>query len=185
MKISDENKKYLQNISRQTLDYYFIGKEKFEPEIESIPTVLLEKAATFVTLTKNGQLRGCIGNILPKFPLYKDVINNTLNAAFADPRFPQLEQSELKEIQIEISVLSLPKRIVFDNPDDLISKIKVGDHGIILQSDFYQATFLPDVWKELPKVEDFLTNLSLKAGLGPDAWKNPSTEFFYYTTENF
>lgn len=182
MKISGENKKYLLNISRQTLEYYFFGKEKFEPEIGTISENLLEKTATFVTLTKNGQLRGCVGNIIAKFPLYRDVINNTLNAAFSDPRFPQLEKSELNEIKIEISVLSKPRQI---NLDELLENKDLDRFGIIFQLGFYQATFLPDVWLELPKADDFFSNLSLKAGLNQDAWKDPKAEFFYYATEKF
>ncbi len=81
--------------------------------------------------------------------------------------------------------MTIPKRIIYDDYDDLIKKIKPNIDGIILQSGFSQATFLPDVWKQLPKTEDFLTNLSLKAGLTPAAWKNSETEFFHYQTESF
>ena len=172
-------------LSRQTLEEYFVAGKKLGVNEKKVPKNLQEKRATFVTLFKNGELRGCIGQILPKFPLYGDVINNTLSAAFSDTRFPQLKYNELKILKIEISVLTIPKRIIYDDIADLLSKIKVGKHGIILQSGYFQSTFLPDVWKELPKIEDFLTNLSLKAGLAPNAWKDPETEFFYYTTESF
>lgn len=185
MKLNQKEKDYLLTLSRQTLEKYFFDKEKLEIDENSLPEKFRRKLATFVTLTKNDELRGCIGQILPKFPLYKDVINNTLLAAFSDPRFPQLEEKELTEIKIEISILTIPKRITYDDYIDLMKKIKSGVDGIILQSGFSQATFLPDVWKELPKVEDFLTNLSLKAGLSPTAWKNSETEFFRYQTESF
>jgi len=185
MKLNSKEKEFLLRYSRQTLEEYFVAGKKLEIDEKKVPKNLREKRATFVTLLKNGEFRGCIGNILPKFPLYKDVINNSLSAAFSDPRFPQLKYAELKELKIEISILTVPKRIIYNDTDDLLAKIKPGDYGIILQSGFFQATFLPDVWKELPKKEDFLTNLSLKAGLAPDAWKHPETEFFYYRTENF
>ena len=184
MKLSQKEKKYLLDLSRETLDDYFVAGKKIEKDEETIPSKLQEKRATFVTLFVDGELHGCIGNILPKLPLYKDVINNTLSAAFADPRFSQLTYSEMKKLKIEVSVLTVPKRIIFDQTADLLKKIN-SDYGIILQSGFFQATFLPDVWKDLPLKEDFLSNLALKAGLASEAWKNPETEFFCYKTENF
>jgi len=185
VKLNQKEKKLLLSLSRQTLEGYFCVEEKLKVDEKSLSNKLLEKRATFVTLFKNGELRGCIGNILPKFPLFKDVINNSLSAAFSDPRFPQLAQEELGKIKIEISILTIPKRIIYNDCNDLLKKIKPEIHGIILQSGFFQATFLPDVWTQLPKKEDFLTNLSLKAGLAPNAWKNPEAEFFFYTTESF
>jgi len=185
MKLNSKEKEILLKLSRQTLEEYFVAGKKLEVDEKKMPKNLREKRATFVTLFKNGVLRGCIGQILPKFPLYKDVINNSLSAAFSDPRFPQLKYDELKNLKIEISILTVPKRIIYDDVKDLLKKIKPTKYGIILQSGFSQATFLPDVWKQLPKVEDFLTNLSLKAGLTPNAWQNPDCEFFYYRTESF
>jgi len=185
MKLNSKDKEFLLKLARQTLEEHFAAGKKLEINERKVPKNLREKRATFVTLFKAGELRGCIGQILPRFPLYKDVINNTLSAAFSDPRFPQLKFEELGGIKIEISILTIPKRIIYDDTTDLLRKIKPGEHGIILQTGFFQATFLPDVWKELPTIEDFLTNLSLKAGLSPGAWKNPDTEFFYYRTESF
>ena len=185
MKPNTKEKEFLLKLARQTLEEHFIAGKKLEIDEKKVPRVLREKRATFVTLFKNGELRGCVGQILPKLPLYKDVTNNTLSAAFSDTRFPQLKYDELKNLKIEISILTVPKRIIYDDVKDLLVKIKAGEYGIIMQSGFSQATFLPDVWKQLPKIEDFLTNLSLKAGLGPDAWENPDCEFFYYRTESF
>lgn len=184
MKITSKEKEFLLKLARQTLEEYFVAGNKLKADEKKVAKNLREKRATFVTLSKNGELRGCIGQILPKFPLYRDVVNNTLSAAFADTRFPQLKYEELKNLKIEISVLTVPKRIIYDDTEDLLKKIKAGEYGIIMQSVFSQATFLPDVWKDLPKIADFLSNLSLKAGLGPDAWKNPDCEFFYYRTES-
>jgi AMMECR1 domain-containing protein len=82
-------------------------------------------------------------------------------------------------------VLSKPKRIIFDSTDGLLKKIKPFEYGVILQSRFHQATFLPQVWEDLPDKRDFLTNLSIKAGLSKDAWQDPEIEYFYYTIENF
>lgn len=133
----------------------------------------------------NNQLKGCIGNILPKYPLYREIINNSLSAAFADPRFPNLEKDQLSDTKIEISVLSKPKKIIFDSIEDLLEKIKPFEHGVILQSSFHQATFLPQVWEDLPDKKDFLTNLALKAGLSANDWCNPKVEYFYYIITHF
>lgn len=179
-----EQKKLLE-ISRQTLLFYFEYGKKNEIEPKKLNKKFLEKKATFITLTLGDQLRGCVGNILPKFPLYKDIINNSLSAAFADPRFPNLEKDELNNTKIEISVLSKPKRIIFDSTEDLLKKIKPFEHGIILQSSFHQATFLPQVWEDLPDKRDFLTNLSIKAGLSANDWCNPKVEYFYYIITHF
>lgn len=179
-----EQKKLLE-ISRDTLLFYFENSKKIELDSKKLNKKFLEKKATFVTLTLGDQPRGCVGNILPKFPLYKDIINNSLSAAFADPRFPNLKKDELNNTKIEISVLSKPKRIIFDSIEDLLKKIKPFEHGIILQSSFHQATFLPQVWEDLPDKRDFLTNLSMKAGLSADAWKDPEVEYFNYTIEHF
>jgi len=184
MILTNTEKKKLLLLSRNTLDEYFVAGKKIEVDEKEVPAHFLEKRATFVTLIVDGQLHGCIGNILPKFQLYKDVVNNTLSAAFSDPRFPQLTYKEMKRLKIEISILTVPKRIMFDDIPDLLKKIKT-DYGIILQAGFFQATFLPDVWKDFPKKEDFLINLSLKAGLSPNAWKNEGVEYFLYKTENF
>ena len=185
MNYSVTEQKKLLEISRSTLLFYFEHGKKNELDSKKLNKKFLEKKATFVTLTLGDQLRGCIGKVLPKFSLYRDIINNSLSAAFADPRFPGIERDELKNIKIEISVLSKPKRIIFDNVEDLLRKIKPFQHGIILQSSFHQATFLPQVWEDLPDKKNFLTNLSLKAGLSASAWQDPEIEYFYYTIEHF
>lgn len=185
MKLNKKQQKFLLQIARKTLEEYLFSKNKLEISKKDIENQLIDRAATFVTLTINNELRGCIGNILPKQPLYIDVINNSLSAAFADPRFPALEVKDIDKVKIEISILSKPKRINYDDVTDLLKKIKPKIHGVIIQSNFHQATFLPQVWNELEKKEDFLTNLALKAGLSPNAWKDPEIEFFCYTVESF
>jgi len=136
-----------------------------------------EKKACFVTLTEHGMLRGCIGSLYPHQELYKDVIENAVHAAFEDYRFPQIKKDELGEIKIEISVLSIPKKLEFKNEKKLLQKID-RDMGIILKKGFSSATFLPQVWEELSDKIDFLESLCLKAGLGKDAWKN--AEIYFY-----
>ena len=117
----------------------------------------------------------------PKQELYRDVAENAVHAAFDDYRFSPLNKNELSRIKIEISVLSIPKKMEFRNEKELLEKINK-NMGIILKKGFNSATFLPQVWEELPDKEDFLEHLSQKAGLSKDAWKN--SEIYYYIVKS-
>jgi len=141
-------------------------------DIPSIPPILRKKRACFVTLTVDGVLRGCIGHILPIQELYKDIIENAKSTAFDDPRFPPVLQDELDHLNIEISILTIPKPFVYKTIEELLGYLAKEKPGVILSKCPYQATFLPAVWDELPDPQSFLTNLSLKAGLPADAWKH-------------
>ncbi len=144
--------------------------EKREPKIsEDIKKKYSEKKACFVTLTINGELQGCIGSLEARQELWKDVVENARNAAFSDPRFPALIKDELKKVKIEISVLSIPEEIVFKDSDELKNKIR--GKGVILQSGFYSATYLPQVWEDLKDTEEFLSSLCQKAGINPHIWR--------------
>lgn len=139
---------------------------------------LKRRQGAFVTLKKDGQLRGCIGTILPLMPLFEAVINNARNAALHDSRFRPVVLSELDRIQVEISALSVPAPVA--GPADVV----VGKHGIILTQGHLSATFLPHVPTEQGWDRDTtLTHLSRKARLGPTAWKDPQTRLEVYTAE--
>ncbi len=168
----------LTEIARKTLENYFAGK-KFSPD-ESTKKEFGEKRACFVTLTINGGLRGCIGSLEARQELWKDVMQNAVNAAFNDPRFPPLSKEELKRIKIEVSVLSEKKKLSYKDEKDLLEKID-NKMGIIIKKNGYSATFLPQVWEQLPDKIEFLEQLSLKAGLNKDSWKQ--SEIFYYRVE--
>lgn len=185
MDLSDKQKTFLLNLARQTIvDYFSIG-QKTKIDRGKVDKELLKPASTFVTLTKKGELRGCVGSLIAKKPLYEDIINNSLLAAFSDTRFPQVGKDELSEIKIEISVLSEPKPYLYNNIDELIKKIEPKKHGLIIQNGFNQATYLPQVWDELPDKIIFLESLCLKAGLPQNAWQSDSTEIFYYQVDKF
>jgi len=123
--------------------------------------------ATFVTLKKGGDLRGCIGSLEARRPLGEDVIANARAAAFQDPRFPPLARPEFEAIDLEVSLLSTPRRILFEDHDDLIRQLRPGEDGVILESgeglEVRRATFLPQVWEGLPDPEQFLAHLKQKA----------------------
>jgi AmmeMemoRadiSam system protein A len=182
---TEEERKKVLTVSHKTLEHYFsFGKKLKVTEEEINDPALFEKRGTFVTLTKDGTLRGCIGTILPLKPLILDVIDNTINAAFRDPRFPPLGKEELPLIKIEISVLTVPKKLEFSDKDDLLRKLRPGEDGVIIIKGPYQATFLPQVWDELPDKDSFLSHLCAKAGLSPYEYRNPKDlEVFTYEVE--
>ena len=182
---SAEEKKFLQETAKETI----IKKTKkiwlSEEKIINLPRALLEERGCFVTLHKNGNLRGCIGYILPITPLYKAVIENAYNAAYSDPRFPPVDPEELDDLDIEISVLTPPTRLSYNDKDDLLEKLSPGKDGVILRKGPFTSTFLPQVWEQLPDKEDFLNHLCLKAGLKHDEWKNSLLEVEIYRVEYF
>ncbi len=126
---------------------------------------LMHKQATFVTLTIGGQLRGCIGSIIPHRSLIDDLVANAEAAAFEDPRFSPLSAQEFENVDIEVSLLSVPRQLEYKDAQDLRAKITPGEDGVILQLDGRQATFLPQVWEELKDFDLFFAHLCVKAGL--------------------
>lgn len=153
---------------------------------KDIPKEVQQKAGTFVTLTKNGELRGCIGIIDPIQPMYRGVAENAKAAAFSDPRFENLSEAELKHIQIEVSVLSVPQKLHVRDVNNLVQFLKASKPGLILEYGNLKATFLPQVWKDLGDPPTFLTHLCLKAGISSDMWKRPEVLTFYsYEVDHF
>jgi len=126
--------------------------------------------AVFVTLTQSGQLRGCIGSLVAHRPLRDDVVQNAQAAAFGDPRFPTLRAGEFEGTDIEVSVLSEPEPMPFTSRDDALAQLRPGIDGVILSAGFHRATFLPQVWEELPDKEQFIGHLFRKAGLPSNYW---------------
>jgi len=129
------------------------------------PPWLAQLGATFVTLTKDGQLRGCIGSLAAARPLGEDVAANALAAAFGDPRFPKLSPDEWPRCELEVSLLSAPKTIRFADEADLLAQVCAGKDGIIVEQGGQRATYLPQVWEQLPDKRAFLGELMRKAGL--------------------
>jgi len=151
---------------------------------KNYPIPLQSIRASFVTLQKHGNLRGCIGHLEAVKPLVEDVAQNAFAAAFSDPRFPKLEENELKELEIHISVLTASTAMTFASEADLLHQLRPGIDGLILKDGFKQGTFLPSVWESLAKPADFFQHLKLKAGLPASHWSN-SLEVYRYETEYF
>jgi len=146
---------------------------------------MAEKRATFVTLTKNGRLRGCIGNLTPCGTLLESVRRNARQAAFGDHRFAPLAADEADMIDIEVSILTEPRPLAVSSPEDLAAALRPGVDGVIIRRGRASATFLPQVWEQLPRVEDFLGHLCLKAGLTADAWRLGGVRASVYQVRRF
>lgn len=165
-------KEYAHNTIAAELGVEELKDWKFEdPEFK-------EDRGVFVTLEIEGKLRGCIGNIEPIYTLQKAVRTNAIAAAFDDPRFPRLTKEEFEMIDIEISVLTVPEKSSVD-------KIRPGIDGVVLKQGVYGATYLPQVWEDMPDKEKFLSSLCLKGGMSADAWKNEEIEVLTYQVEKF
>lgn len=183
--LNKEEGALLLDIARRSLEETLQRGRMYELDWASLPERLREKGASFVTLTQRGNLRGCIGSAIAHQPLALDVRDNAVKAALADPRFPPMSAQELPYTEIEVSVLSPPRRLEYDGPEDLLSKIEPGRHGLLLIHGYRRGLFLPQVWEKLPDKVTFLQQLSLKAGLDAEAWKDPSTEIYVFEVQEF
>lgn len=188
-KFSDSQGQTLVRFARHTL------MQKTDKKIATAESKTLEQAlkedcfqehfGTFVTLKINGQLRGCIGNMTASEPVKEGVGLNAISAAFHDPRFSPLRAEELEHVNIEVSILTSPEPLEYKDGDDLIAKLCVNVDGVIIRKGFANATFLPQVWKQLPKPEEFLGHLCMKAGMSADAWRNDKLEVKTYQVQYF
>lgn len=138
-----------------------IDKSKIYLQDESLKYI----GASFVTLNIKGELRGCIGSLKAHKPLLEDVIDNAKASAFRDPRFPPLSMDELSKISIEISILTSPKELKYESLEELRSKVVPFEDGVVLRYENKGATFLPQVWEQLPTFDLFFDNLCAKAAL--------------------
>ena len=185
--MTKEDKIFLLNLARmeiaKILKMQWRGyKNVVVPE----PSMALKQATgTFVTLTIKDELRGCIGQIIPKDPIEKTIKQNAVSAAFYDPRFPQLETEEFDLLKLEISILSKPEQLIYDGAEDLLKKIQQNVQGLIIKLGGHSATFLPQVWEEIKTKEEFLMHLCMKASLSPDEWRKGKLEVQTYTVEHF
>ncbi len=178
MKINSEIKEYLLNVARTTIKSCVSNKKI--PEFKKSFPILKEKCGAFVTLHKNGELRGCIGYIEAYKPLLETVVEMAESAALRDNRFPPVTNDEVNNLEIEISVLSPLKEI------QNVDKIIIGKHGIVISKDWNKGLLLPQVatehqWNKF----EFIENTCLKAGLEPNAWKDPKTKIEIFSAEIF
>jgi len=182
---SDSEKKLLLTLARDAILSKIHKRHNYEIDETELPDTLRKKHATFVTLTKRGSLRGCIGTLEAYQSLVKDIYEHAIAAAFDDYRFPPVKESELDQLTIEISVLSEPKELIYKNADDLVKKIRPGIDGVIIINGTRRATFLPQVWEQLPDPNEFLSHLCLKMGATADYWRNIQLKVSTYQVDKF
>ena len=184
-KLSDDEKQTLLRLARQALEDG-VRRKPFPPlDPDTLTPTLRAEGAAFVTLTVHGNLRGCIGALEPYQPLADDVRDHAVAAALEDHRFPQVQEKELANIEIEVSRLTMPIPLEYVDADDLLIKIHPGVDGVILKDGFRRATFLPQVWEKIPDPADFLSNLCYKMGAAPDTWKQKHLDVLIYQVEEF
>lgn len=147
--------------------------------------VLSRDLATFVTLKKDNTLRGCIGNLEPVGPLLESIADNACHAAFDDHRFSPLSKEEFADVVVDISILTRPQPLAYADGDDLLAKLRPGKDGVILKKGRARATFLPQVWDQLPQPRIFLEHLCRKAGLAPTAWRDQYPDILIYQVQSF
>ncbi len=180
--INQQDSKTLLSAARQCIEHGITYGLPTEVKMQDYSATLQNKQSSFVTLHKHKQLRGCIGSLQAKMPLIADVVKNAFLAAFRDPRFQPVITSEIPEIDLDISVLSIPKPVSFTSEQDLLQLIRPGIDGLILHDQGHSGTFLPTVWEQIPDPQTFLAHLKQKAGLPPDYWSD-TIKVERYTTQ--
>lgn len=184
-KLSLDEKKQLLAIAREAVNATALDQPLAKLDPHNYSHILTENGASFVTLTISGGLRGCIGTLEAYQPLYLDVQKRAVQAASQDPRFSPLTPAELERVKIEVSRLSQPEPLPYDSPQDLLTLIKPGQDGVILSEGHRRATFLPQVWDELPDPRQFLAQLCRKMGCSASFWEHNKLEVAIYHVEEF
>jgi len=186
--LTEEQGKALLWLARETIARQ-LGMEAHEPGTDISARLLDQelghKRGTFVTLKKHGELRGCVGCLTAVDSIVEGVKRNALHAAFDDSRFRPVEKNELVAIEVEISILTESIPLVYGNAEDLLSILQVGIDGLIIRQGMRSATFLPQVWEQLPDPKDFLSHLCRKACLPAEAWRSGCLEVFIYQVQHF
>lgn len=175
----------LLQIARDAIRHLVLYGTEREFTLTQLPNSLLEKRACFVTLFKDRSLRGCIGHMVAREPLYLAVAEAACGAAMRDPRFPPVRPEEISQLQIEISILGEPQELLTRSPEELLAQLSPGRHGVMLRVEGRTSTFLPQVWQQLPDKEEFLGRLAQKAGCSFSAWRSPDARVSVYETHSF
>ncbi|HUU39314.1 MAG TPA: AmmeMemoRadiSam system protein A [Desulfatiglandales bacterium] len=183
--LSEDEGKDLLKVARETIKSKLFTSEEPRIDWENMPDIYKHELGTFVTITIKDNLRGCIGHIIPRETLIEGIMENAVNAAFRDPRFSPLTKEEFEKIEIEVSVLTRPKELSYADAEDLLKKLRQEVDGVIIKKGFHEATFLPQVWEQLPDKEEFLMHLCLKAGLFPKAWQTEKLQVSTYQVQAF
>lgn len=183
--LTNEEQKQLLRLAREALNAALRGEQLPAVDLEALSPNLRRPGASFVTLTRKGELRGCIGALEPQQALALDVRDHAIAAAQQDYRFEPVQAYELADICIEISALSLPKDLDYQTPRELTERLQPGVDGVTLMDGRRRATFLPQVWAKLPATDQFLSYLCQKMGSAPDTWRAKKLRVQTYQVEEF
>ena len=177
------NKNAIIDIVSKSLEKAVLENSEYSPNRDDYDNVMFDKGASFVTLEKNGKLRGCIGSIFPTMSIAEDLTKNAQLAALHDSRFNPVSKDELKNITFKVSLLTGFEEIKFSSYDDLLKQIKPKTDGLLIKDGKRQGVFLPTVWEDIPNKKEFLTELKIKAGLSPTYWSDNIEVFRFRTVE--
>jgi uncharacterized protein len=183
--LSHEERATLLKLARQALEDGVSGKALEPIDLEAQTHFLQQPGATFVTLKRKGELRGCIGALEAYQSLAEDVREHAVAAALHDYRFPPVSPDELPDISIEISRLTSPQRLNYEKCEDLATLLKPHADGVILRDGIRRATFLPQVWEKIEDPILFLNCLCQKMGLPPETWRRKKLDAWVYQVEEF
>ncbi len=173
----------LLDLARRSIAHGLAHGQPLSPALGWQAPFLAEHRASFVTLTRHGRLRGCIGRLEAARPLGADVADNAFAAAFRDPRFAPLERDEFDELRLTVAVLTPPEPLPVRDEAELLDRLEPGQHGLILELGAHRATFLPKVWEQLPDAREFVAQLRRKAGLPADCWSAALRFWVYRSVE--
>lgn len=184
-KLTPDERRILLRLAREAMERGVRGELLPSLDESQLTPRLRQEGASFVTLTIEGELRGCIGTLEPYQPLAEDVREHAIAAALEDPRFPAVSECELNRIRLEISRLTCPLPLEYQDPDDLVSKLRPHVDGVVLRDSLRRSTFLPQVWEKMPDPAEFLNNLCYKLGADPHLWQRKHLDVLVYQVEEF
>jgi AmmeMemoRadiSam system protein A len=183
--LNAEERKILLKLARQSLEAAVRHQPAPQLTAQELTSMLQESGASFVTLTIQGMLRGCVGTLEPYQSLAEDVSEHAIAAGLQDFRFQPVRPEELSQIEIEVSRLTIPQPLQYTTPESLVQSLRPGIDGVVLRDGIRRATFLPQVWEKLPAPVEFLEHLCAKMGADPGLWKRKKLEVLVYQVEEF
>ncbi len=184
-KLTNDEKNILLRIAREAMEYAVKGKALPPLDVQTLTPLLREVGASFVTLTIQDDLRGCIGALEAYQPLAEDVREHAIAAALQDPRFPPVKESELSRIKLEVSRLTAPQLLEYSSSEELLKKLRPHVDGVIIRDNHRRATFLPQVWEKIPDPAEFLGHLCQKMGVRAGHWREAKLQVYIYQVEEF
>ena len=183
--LTDGEKQTLLRLAREAIECAVRGQVLLPLDIKSLTPLLQANGSSFVTLTIDDDLRGCIGALEAYQPLAEDVREHAVSAALHDPRFPPVRENELNRIKLEVSRLTAPHLLEYSSSEDLLKKLNPHVDGVILRDNFRRATFLPQVWEKIPDPAEFLNHLCQKMGVRAKTWLEAKLQVYVYQVEEF